>query len=107
MGEDLPWNDAEELLTDADSVPLNAPLLTVSAPQPAANTALAENVQAFNRLLRTIVLSGTALGLASAAKLPELELKVQGRSPSHLVTLALFLPSCHGFGGLPLRCRCR
>jgi len=81
--QELPWDEAEVLLTDAEA---SAPVAAVAA---AAST-MNEQVLAFNRLLRTLVLYGTALGLASAAKLPELDLKVQGRSPAHVVTLVLF-----------------
>jgi hypothetical protein len=81
--QELPWDEAEVLLTDAEA---SAPVAAVAA---AAST-MNEQVLAFNRLLRTLILYGTALGLASAAKLPELDLKVQGRSPAHVVTLVLF-----------------
>jgi hypothetical protein len=83
--QELPWDDEEHLLTDA--VPLNK---VKSVPVAIASSAMAENVVAFNRFIRTLVLYGTALGLASLAKLPELDLKTQGRSPAYFVTLALF-----------------
>jgi 23S rRNA A1618 N6-methylase RlmF len=84
--EELPWSDEEELLTETDVVETN----TASVPLSASTSPMAEGILAFNRLLRTLVLYGTALGLATVAKLPELDLKTQGRSPAYLMTLVLF-----------------
>jgi hypothetical protein len=86
--QELPWEDTESLLTE--NVEAAQAEAIASASDSTAASSMAEHILAFNRLLRTLVLSGTALGLASAAKLPELDLKVQGRSPAQQVTLVLF-----------------
>eukprot|EP00929_Paragymnodinium_shiwhaense_P053036 TRINITY_DN26558_c0_g1_i1.p1 TRINITY_DN26558_c0_g1~~TRINITY_DN26558_c0_g1_i1.p1 ORF type:complete len:355 (-),score=111.15 TRINITY_DN26558_c0_g1_i1:70-1059(-) len=75
----LPWSDEEELLQVEPEV----------VAQPTAVLDVAK-LEAFNRLLRTLVLSSIALGLASAAKLPEFDLKRAGQLPSQWITLALF-----------------
>eukprot|EP00929_Paragymnodinium_shiwhaense_P030120 TRINITY_DN1711_c0_g1_i1.p1 TRINITY_DN1711_c0_g1~~TRINITY_DN1711_c0_g1_i1.p1 ORF type:complete len:368 (-),score=158.84 TRINITY_DN1711_c0_g1_i1:51-1154(-) len=73
----LPWSDEEELLEPQQA---EQPSISVSA----------SHVEALNRLLRTLVLSGIALGLAAAAKLPELDMKRAMQAPSQWITLALF-----------------
>eukprot|EP00929_Paragymnodinium_shiwhaense_P008096 TRINITY_DN112023_c0_g1_i1.p1 TRINITY_DN112023_c0_g1~~TRINITY_DN112023_c0_g1_i1.p1 ORF type:complete len:326 (-),score=81.82 TRINITY_DN112023_c0_g1_i1:65-943(-) len=74
----LPWSDDEQLLDTKSEMP-------AAAAEPAAI-----QIEAFNRLLRTLVLSGVAAGLAAAAKLPELNLKQANRSPCQWLSLALF-----------------
>eukprot|EP00929_Paragymnodinium_shiwhaense_P096642 TRINITY_DN58288_c0_g1_i1.p1 TRINITY_DN58288_c0_g1~~TRINITY_DN58288_c0_g1_i1.p1 ORF type:complete len:332 (-),score=105.17 TRINITY_DN58288_c0_g1_i1:100-1095(-) len=76
----LPWSDEEELLEPQ-----------AAAEQPTMPSSIsAVQVEAFNRLLRTLVLSGIALGLAFAAKLPEFDVKRAAQAPSQWITLALF-----------------
>lgn len=76
--DELPWDDSEELLDSEQVQPL----------EESASTA--DSMDALNRVLRTLLVSAVALGLAAAAKLPELDLKKAASSPSQWVTLALF-----------------
>jgi len=78
--DELPWDDSEELL---DS---EAQATTVSSESDSA----AEQMDALNKVLRTLLVSAVALGMAAAAKLPELDLKQMANGPSQWVTLSLF-----------------
>jgi hypothetical protein len=84
---ELPWSDAEELLIDSSTFELDADLPTIASEEQLAS------VNALNRLLHTLTLSGIALGLASWAKIPELNLAAptKVRSPSFWLTMLLFL----------------
>jgi len=79
--DELPWDDREEILD----------VLSVIEATPAEEAAsAAEGMDALNKVLRTLLVSGVAFGLAAAAKLPELNMKRSASAPSQWITLALF-----------------
>jgi len=97
---ELPWSHAEELLVDADA---DGP--TVAEPsekQPEVAESSSSNVwlsmQMFNRLLRTLVLAGAALGLVLVSKLALPRADTHDGAPTKVqvkrswaTTLALFI----------------
>lgn len=78
---ELPWSDAEELLVPMDMMVDPRKVLA--------------NMQAFNSLLRSLVLSAMVFGLAARAKLPELDMIIRpqkvprANSFQSMMTLAL------------------
>jgi len=80
--DELPWDDREEIMD----------VLNVIQATPAEAASTADNMDALNRLVRTLLVSGVAFGLAAAAKLPELDMssKRMSTGPSQWITLALF-----------------
>jgi len=79
--DELPWDDREEILD----------VLSVIEATPSEETAsAADGMDALNKVLRTVLVSGVAFGLAAAGKLPELNMKRSASAPSQWITLALF-----------------
>jgi hypothetical protein len=97
-GADLiPWIEAEELLHQVDQP--SSPSFTREslerAAAPEAPASVVGRLAAFNRMLRTMLLMATAVGLAAWAKLPELDIMTDAKmwqacGQDFCVTMGLF-----------------